>query len=147
MLGITPYDSFEPYSKKNYDLFNTFKDFEKNFFGSDFGLCDCKTDIREEKDKYILDAELPGFDKNDIKLDINGNNLIISAEHSSENEEKDKKGRYIRRERSYGSYSRSYDISGVDSDKFEAEYKSGVLKLILPKKAISETSAKRIEIK
>ncbi len=141
MFGITPYE------KKDYDIFNAFQDFEKNFFGSDFRINQCRTDIREEKDKYILEAELPGFDKEDIKLDIDGDYLVLSAEHSTDNDEKDKNGRYIRRERTYGSYQRSFDISGINADTIDAEYKNGVLKLTLPKKSIESKSAKRLQIK
>ena len=141
MFGITPYE------KKNYDMFDAFQEFEKNFFEGDFQLGRCRTDIREEKDKYILEAELPGFDKNDIKLDIDGDYLVLSAEHNSENDEKDKHGKYIRRERSYGSYQRSFDITGIDAEKIDAEYKNGVLKLEMPKKAAEAKAAKRLEIR
>ncbi|MCI5945515.1 MAG: Hsp20 family protein, partial [Oscillospiraceae bacterium] len=65
----------------------------------------------------------------------------------TENEEKDSDGKYIRRERSYGSYQRSFDVSTVDVDKIEAEYKNGILILNLPKKAPTEPVTKRLEIK
>ena len=64
-----------------------------------------KTDIKDEGDKYVMEAELPGFDKDDIKLDISGNDLVLTAEHKAEQTE-DKKDKYIRRERTYGSYQR-----------------------------------------
>ena len=70
-----------------------------------------------------------------------------AAGHNTENDEKDKDGKYIRRERSYGSYQRSFDVSAVDVDKIEAEYKNGILILDLPKKAPAEPVAKRLEIK
>ena len=60
MYGISPFE------KKTYDLFNSFHDFEENFFGNT-SLPSCKTDIKDEGDKYVLEAELPGFDKDDIK--------------------------------------------------------------------------------
>ena len=101
MFELRPY-------RKNNSLYNPFRDideFEKQFFGSpvDFfsnnSLDEFKTDIKDEGDKYTLEADLPGFDKKDIHLDINGDTLTLSAERHSEHEEKDKKGKYVRCER------------------------------------------------
>lgn len=141
MFGLTPFE------RKSYDLFNAFHDFEKDFFGSETSFNSCKTDIKDNGDKYVLEAELPGFDKQDISLDIDGGFLTLTAEHSSENEEKDNDGKYIRRERSYGSYRRSFDISNVNADKIDAEYKNGVLTVALPKKEIAPPETKRLEIR
>lgn len=141
MFGLTPFE------RKSYDLFNAFHDFEKDFFGSETSFNSCKTDIKDNGDKYVLEAELPGFDKQDINLDIDGGFLTLTAEHSSENEEKDNDGKYIRRERSYGSYRRSFDISNVNADKIDAEYKNGVLTVALPKKEIAPPETKRLEIR
>lgn len=141
MFGLTPFE------RKSYDLFNAFHDFEKDFFGSETSFNSCKTDIKDNGDKYVLEAELPGFDKQDISLDIDGGFLTLTAEHSSENEEKDNDGKYIRRERSYGSYRRSFDISNVNVDKVDAEYKNGVLTVALPKKEIAPPETKRLEIR
>ena len=89
-----------PYAKRNNSLYNPFRDmdeFEKKFFSSPFGFFDTnvldefKTDIKDEGDRYELEADLPGFDKKDIHLDINGDMLTVSAERHSEHEEKDKK--------------------------------------------------------
>ncbi|MGN0599128.1 MAG: Hsp20/alpha crystallin family protein [Oscillospiraceae bacterium] len=140
MYGITPFE------KKTYDLFNAFHDFEDNFFGGT-ALSSCRTDIKDEGDKFVLEAELPGFEKNDIKLDLDGDNLVITAEHSTVNEEKDNDGKYIRRERSYGSYQRSFDVSAVDTDRIDAEYKNGVLILDLPKKSPETPVTRRLEIR
>lgn len=141
MFGLTPFE------RKSYDLFNAFHDFEKDFFGNETSFNSCKTDIKDNGDKYVLEAELPGFDKQDISLDIDGGFLTLTAEHSSENEEKDNDGKYIRRERSYGSYRRSFDISNVNADKIDAEYKNGVLTVALPKKEIAPPETKRLEIR
>ncbi len=140
MYGITPFE------KKTYDLFNAFHDFEDNFFGTST-FPSCKTDIRDEGDKYILEAELPGFEKEDIKLDLKGDNLVITAEHSTNNEEKDNNGKYIRRERSFNTYQRTFDISAVDANMISAEYKNGILILDMPKKKAPDTTTKRLEIK
>ena len=76
-----------------------------------------------------------------------GDTMTISAERHSEHEEKDKSGNYMRCERSYGSYQRSFDISAVNADAMTAEYTDGVLKLTMPKKEMTVTSAKRLEIR
>ena len=141
MYGLTPFE------KSGFDIFNAFNDFEKNFFGGSMPVNTCKTDIRDEGEKYVMEAELPGFTKEDIKLDINGSYLVLTAEHKNEKDEKDDKGKYIRRERSYGSYTRSFDITGVDTENISAEYKDGILKIDLPKKASEEPPVKRLELK
>lgn len=136
-----------PFERNGFDIFKPFNDFEKNFFGTSMPMNTCRTDIRDEDSKYVMEAELPGFSKEDIKLDINGSYLVLTAEHSSESENKDEQGRYIRRERSYGSYTRSFDISDVDQEHISAEYKNGILTIDLPKKTVQEPQVKRLEIK
>lgn len=140
MYGLTPFE------KKTFDLFNAFHDFENNFFDGP-SVPSCKTDIKDEGDKFVLEAELPGFEKSEIKLDINGDNLIISAEHSTNNDEKDDDNKYVRRERSYCSYQRSFDVSAVDTSKIDAEYKNGILILNMPKKSPVPSGARRLEIR
>ena len=127
-----------------FDLFNAFHDFENDFFGEN-ALQSFKTDIKDEGDKYVMEAELPGFDKDDIKLDISGNDLVLTAEHKAETE--DKKDKYIRRERTYGSYQRSFDLTGIDTNNIAAEYKNGILTLDLPKMQDVKPETKRLEIK
>lgn len=136
-----------------YNPFRELEDFERNFFSSPFGsffgtqdLAEFKTDVTDEGDHYLLEADLPGFDKKDIRLDINGDTLTVSAERHSKVEEKDKKDKIIRVERSYGSYSRQFDISGVDADNIKAKYDNGVLKLTLPKKEKMLPEGRRLEI-
>ena len=72
--------------------------------------------------------------------------LTIRAERKSKVEEKDKKDKVIRMERSYGSYTRSFDISGVDADKIKAKYVDGVLRLTLPKQEQHLPEGRRLEI-
>ena len=141
MYGLTPF------GRNKYDLFNIFNDFDKDFFNDTMPMNTCRTDIRDDGDKYVMESELPGFSKEDITLDINGSYLVISAEHKSEKEQKDDKGHYIRRERTIGSYKRSFDISDVSAENISAEYKNGILTIDLPKKKAEETVTKRLEIK
>lgn len=133
--------------------FRTMEDFERNFFGFPFGnffdnreLAEFKTDVTDEGDHYMLEADLPGFDKNDINLSIDGDNLVISAERHSKYEDKDEKDKVVRMERSYGSYSRSFDIGGIDADGIKAKYEDGVLKLTLPKKQPAAPESRKLEI-
>lgn len=138
MYGLTPFE------RKSYDLFNAFHDFENDFFGGT-SMQSFKTDIKDEGDKYVMEAELPGFEKEDIKLDISGNKLVLTAEHKAETE--DKQDKYIRRERTYGSYQRSFDLTGIDAEKIDAEYKNGILTLNLPKMQETSPATRRLEIK
>ena len=133
--------------------FAALEEMERQFFSNPFpsffesGMMDAfKTDIRDEGDKYELEADLPGFDKKDINIDIDNNILRIKAERHSEHEDKDKKGKYVTCERSYGMYSREFDLSGVKADEIKAKYENGVLKLTLPKKQQTLPETKRLEI-
>lgn len=138
MFGLTPFE-------RN-DLWNPFRDFEKDFFRGVGAVGHCRTDIRDTGDKYLLECEMPGFDKEDIRIDISGNTLTLCAEHKYESSDKNDSGEYIRRERSRSSFCRSFDISNVDESAINAEYKSGILKLELPKRAKQQQEVKRIEI-
>lgn len=136
-----------PFERSNDNLFDVFDDFERQFFGrTKATLPDFRTDIRELDGKYILEAELPGFAKEDIHLDLKDGILTISAQHSENKEEKDEKGTYVRRERRYGSYSRSFDVTGIDEEGITAAYQNGVLELTLPKTIPVVPEARKIAI-
>lgn len=142
MFKVTPY--------RGYDLLNVFRDFEKDFFGSEMPVNTCKVDIRDEGNKLVLEAEMPGFKKEDIKIDIEGGLLKLSAERKKETEGKGENTKgvsYIRRERSYGSYQRSFNIEDIDADGIEAEYTNGVLVMSLPKRTPETPSSRRLDIK
>ena len=139
-----------PYARKNHNVsnFNPFHDFdelERAFF-SDNALGEFKADIQEDGDNFVLEADLPGFKKEDIHVDIEDGYLTISAERNSESEKKDDKGNFVRRERSYGSFSRSFDVSSVKTDDITGEYKDGVLTLTMPKKEENVPTSRRIDI-
>lgn len=146
MEGLCMFD-LTPYGFRPTNIFKAFDDFEKNFFSSfDSDLRDFRTDIIDNGNSFALSAELPGFDKNDINIDIKDDILTISAVHNEEKDEKDSKGNYIRRERSYGAYTRSFNISNINTDEIKAEYKNGILHLDLPKIEEKASPQKRIEI-
>ena len=127
-----------------YRPFRDLEDLERTFFGG--GSLGFKTDIRDTGDAYVLEADLPGVKKEDIHIDIDGDCLSISAQRSSSREEKDQEGNYIRCERSYGSFSRSFDISAVKAEGITAGYDNGVLTLTMPKREQTVPTSRRLEI-
>ncbi len=108
-----------------------------------------RTDVIEKDDSYQLEAELPGFNKEDIKIDLQNDLLTISAAHSENNDEKDGEGKYIRRERRSTSYQRSFRVENLKPEDIIAQYRNGVLTVNIPKKeALPEKEeASRIEVK
>ena len=145
-------------TRRNYNPMNTYtpfremEDLERRFFGpayDDFfrtnNLAEFKTDVTDEGDHFLLEADLPGFNKEDIHLDLDGDTLTVSAERHSNVEQKEK-DKVIRVERSYGSYSRQYDISNINADGIKAKYDNGVLQLVLPKKEKILPASRQIEI-
>ncbi len=138
-----------PYTRRNsvstYNPFHDFDELERAFF-SDRSLGEFKTDIRDNGDSFVLEADLPGFNKDDIHVDLSDNSLTITAERHSDYEQKDKKGNYVRCERSYGSYTRSFSTDGIDTANIKAAYTDGVLRLTLPKQQQILPSSRRLEI-
>lgn len=151
MFELRPYRRQR--SEIAYNPFREMEDMERRFFEEPFGaffrngdIAEFKTDITDEGDCYVLEADLPGFDKKDIHLDLADNTLTINAERHSEHEEKGKKEKYIRVERSYGRYSRQFDVSAIDTEHIKAKYDNGVLRLTLPKKQEALPEARHLEI-
>lgn len=103
-----------------------------------------KTDIHEKDGKYILDVEVPGVKKEDVKISLYNGNLTVSVEHNESNEEKDAKGRVIRQERYNGSCSRTFYVSDAikDSD-IHASFENGMLTIALPTEAQKEEETKK----
>ncbi len=93
-----------------------------------------KTDIKEKTDKYLIGIELPGYQKENIKIDVEDGYLTVHAEINSDNEEKEE-GKFVRRERYVGSCSRSFYVGNeVKSEDIKASFKNGILKIEVPKK-------------
>ncbi len=91
-------------------------------------------DVSEDDDEYLITADLPNVDKDQVKVTVEDGNLIITGERSQEKEEKDKKKKFHRVERSYGKYLRTFRVpDDVAADDLKAEFKNGVLKVYLPK--------------
>lgn len=126
-----------------------FDDAFRNFWGdNELASFDAfRTDVIDQGDNYLLQAELPGFDKSDINIDLKDNLLTISASHKEEKDDEDK-NKYIRKERYYRSYSRSFRVDGVEPNDINASYKNGILEVKFPKKeAAYKEEAKKIEVK
>lgn len=100
-------------------------------------------DVAEDKDKFILKADLPGLNKDEIRVSVENGVLTIEGERKSESEQKDRD--YHRIERSYGRFVRSLNLgSAVDDGKITANYKDGVLEVTVPK--VEKAKAKTIDV-
>ena len=132
-----------PYNRKNHSVYNPFQDFddlERAFF-SDRSLGEQKTDIKDTGDSYTLEADLPGFKKDEVKVALKDGYLTVSAAKGLDEDDEDKKGHYIRRERYAGACERSFYVGEeVTQEDIKGEYKHGILKLFVPKKEAKPVS-------
>ena len=136
-----------PFSSRRFSLYDPFSVFD-DWFSSDRSggrFSSFRTDIREEEDRYILEADLPGCSRDDVEVTVEDDRLTISARRREESDVRDDRG-YLRRERISGSFCRSFDLSAVDADRICAAYNDGVLTLTLPKKEERRSSARKLEI-
>ena len=134
------------------NLFDDFMDdaFERNFFGGRNPLYGkhsknlMKTDVKETETGYELDIDLPGFKKDEITAHLEDGYLTVSAAKGVDKDEKDKEGRYIRRERYSGSMTRSFYVgNAVTEQDIKAKYEDGILSLSIPKKDPKAVEAKK----
>lgn len=125
-----------------YDPFRAFEEMERSMMNSQ--PAGFRTDVIDTGDAYQLDAELPGFKKEDIQIQVEDDCLTISVERKQDTE--DKRPNYVKRERVYGSFSRSFDVSGVEVDQIQAAYQDGILSLTMPKKAEIKPVSRKLEI-
>ncbi len=107
-----------------------------------------KTDVKETDSGYEVDIDLPGFKKDEINVQLDNGYLSISAAKGLDKEEKNKEGKYIRKERYAGAMSRSiYVGDAITQEDIKAKYESGILRLSIPKKEAKQVEAtKRIAI-
>ena len=152
MYEMRPYHNNRRNHMASYNPFRELDNLERSFFANPFGffggdaLASFKTDIKDNGKEYVLEADLPGFDKKDIHLDIDNDVLTIHAQRNFEREERNDQDNYVHCERSWGSYSRQFDLSGVDADNMHAKYENGVLTLTMPKKDPKPDSSRHLEI-
>ena len=132
---------------RNWEPFNLLREFDRNFF-------DNRTDspwspsvnISESEDGYVITAELPGINKEDIDIDLKDNTLTLKGEKKAE--KKEEKENYIRVERSYGKFQRRFHISDdIDISKVDANFKDGVLRIDLKKKEEAKPKQVKVEVK
>ena len=137
-----------PYGHRRVVAYNPFRELEEmsRSFWNDTNLNAFRTDITEKDGVYTLTAELPGFKKEDISIDIDKDCLTIAAERKDESEDEDKERNYVRRERFYGSYSRSLNVKGIDTEAINAYYADGILTLTMPSKTPETPPTRRLEI-
>ena len=131
--------------RNSFDLFDDF--FDNRFFPKKENNL-MKTDIREKNDKYLVDIDLPGFEKENINLSLDNGYLNISAKVNKEENNDDEK--FVRKERFYGECSRSFYVGeDIKEEDIQAEFKNGILKIEIPKKEIEDKAkeVKQIEIK
>ena len=142
MFDMRPYRNNND-RRNNLSAYNPFREmdaFERNFFNDPFGswfdhsaLASFKTDIKDNGDSYTLEADLPGFDKKDIQIELVDGYLCVSANKTSETNEKDDKGTIIRQERCGDSCSRRFYVGeGYKQEDFKASFKNGELTITFP---------------
>ncbi|MTI94302.1 MAG: Hsp20/alpha crystallin family protein [Firmicutes bacterium] len=136
---------FEPVVYNRNRLFprSWFRDFLNDDFFSN-RLASIKADIFEEDGNLVIEAELPGFEKDEIKVQVNDNQLTISAERNQATEENAEN--YIRRERSVNQVCRTFIVEDLDAEKIAAKFENGLLRLTVPKPEQAQPESKEIEI-
>lgn len=103
-----------------------------------------KTDVKETDTGYEVDIDLPGFKKDEINAQLDNGYLTISAAKGLDKDEKDKKGKYIRKERYAGAMSRSFYVGeGITQEDIKAKYEDGILRLSVPKKEAKAVENKK----
>ncbi len=123
--------------RNHFDLWDEM--FKDPFFTEDNSTRLMRTDIKEKKDSYILDIDLPGYEKENIKLSIEDEYLTVEASKDTHTEEKREEGKYVRKERYVGKCSRSFYIGeNIKPEEVKASFKNGTLSIEVPKKDITK---------
>lgn len=149
MLNLTPLNRNAIQKRGNtdlFDLYNIFDDFfnSDGFFGRSNNMGQFRIDLKDEGENYIVEAELPGFKKEEISIDYEEGRLMISANHDEES--KDEKENYLHRERKTCSMRRSIFLKDIMPEDIEAKLEDGILEIHIPKMT-KPSNRKTIEIK
>jgi HSP20 family protein len=144
MYSIVPRKTNIVRRGRDYDVFDMMDNFFNDRFFERSYPQKMSTDIKQTDNEYVIEAELPGYDKKDIKVELKNNYLTISAGKDEEKEEE--KNGYIRRERRTGQVCRSFYVEGISQDEINAKYENGILSVTLPKKQKEEEVLNTIEI-
>ncbi len=146
MFNMVPFAKNNGITKKGFGLDDVFSDFLRDDFFSPMlaGSNSFKVDLKEDENNYTIDADLPGIKKEDISLEYDNNYLTISAKRDEITQDNDND--FVRRERTYGEFKRSFYIDNIDENTIDASFTDGVLRITLPKKE-KGIQRKRIDIK
>ena len=140
MLELVPYD----YRNKRAIAYAPFAFGELFRFPAESASGNFRTDVVDNGDSFELDAELPGMNKENIRIRVDNDSLVITAEQKNENNVD--RPNYVMHERFRRSCSRSFDMTGIDVDGIIASYENGILKVVLPKQVEQKTEGRTIEI-
>lgn len=143
-MPIVRWDPFSDLIQMRDDIGRWFGETAKGKLEKKTGVWAPDVDIKETETDITVKADLPGVKKEDIEVSVDNDMLVIKGERKFEKEEKDKN--YVRVERSYGSFYRSFTIGvPVKEDEIKASYKNGVLEVLVPKAEVKK--AKKVEVK
>ena len=142
--------TLSPIRRRTRDLRSGMWDLFSDFFNDSFfapvpsDTHHFRTDIKDDGDKYVIEAELPGFEKDDIIVEYSNNYLMISAKREADMKVEEEN--YILQERYFGTYVRRFYVEDMDDNAIDATFKNGILTLKCPKLMLTNTDKKRIEI-
>lgn len=149
MFGLTPYKKNQGLGSLKNDPWD-FESMFENFFNSSLipsfysNNVHMKVDIKENEKEYIVEAELPGINKEEVNIELNDTTLTISVTKNEQVSEE--KENYIRRERHQSSMNRSFYVENVNNEKVDAKFDNGILSIILPKRETTVPKNKKIDI-
>ena len=145
MFGLIPYEI-----RKNQLNARRPRDILDYFFSDDFfpavqeGFSSFRADIKETDKKYSIEAEMPGLTKEDVRIELQDDILTVRAEKKEDKNEDN--GSYVRRERRYGSFSRSFRVENINSNEINAKFNNGILSIDLPKLEKVQDQKQQIQI-
>lgn len=137
--------SLVPFSTRRNDLvtrrYDTFANLIDDFFNDSFSSrlvnSNFKLDIKDQAEQYVIEAEVPGYNRDEISLDVEKGLLTISVKKEQENQEEN--NNYVHRERTISSMTRRIALGDVDEEQLTAKLENGILEIIVPKKPKIET--------
>ena len=148
IFGENLFDDFMDDFSRGFEFpeFSDFSDVDKKLYGKHAKNL-MKTDVKDTENGYEVSMDLPGFKKDEIKMKLENGVLTINAAKGLDKDEKDKKGKYVRRERYAGSLTRSFYVGeGIHQEDIKAKLADGVLTLLVPKEKEEVNQKKYIEI-
>jgi HSP20 family protein len=147
MAGIIPFNRFNAIEDptRYFDMMDDFFNFGNSLAHHSMQAGTFKMDVQDNKDAFVVEAELPGVDKDDINLEFNDDQLTIAVNHSEEKDDSQPEKNYVHRERRQVSMSRSVYLHDVNPDGITAKLDAGVLTVNVPKQVPVDTT-KKIDI-